>query len=120
MKGFITVKEYAKNKGVTSQSVYKAISGGYFEAEVKRVKNRWYVKNYLTMQELEDLGFEIVKSYRYDFFTTQVRQKGIITIETTYNLKTGDFESQETKVEDGFMMLSRNDIVQLDKIINHD
>jgi hypothetical protein len=32
--------------------------------------------NYLTMSELEALGFEIVKSYEHDEWMTQRRQKG--------------------------------------------
>lgn len=39
----------------------------------------------LTMQQLKDLGFEIVKNYRHDHFITQRRKKGFITVETTYD-----------------------------------
>lgn len=75
--------------------------------------------SHLTMQQLEDLGFHVMKSYVHDDFLTQVRQKGIMTIETTWK-KTGEFVSQEISFDDGFIKLSPDKIIQLDKIVNQE
>jgi hypothetical protein len=77
------------------------------------------MKTHLTMSELEALGFEVVKSYENDHYKhTQRRQKGCITIETTW-LKTGAFVSQEVKIEkDGLTNVSEYELWILDKILN--
>lgn len=73
---------------------------------------------HLTMQELHDLGFEVVKSYTHDNFMTQRRRKGCITIETTWT-DVGDFESQEIQIDDGeWRTLKAREIVELDEILN--
>ena len=73
---------------------------------------------HLTIKELHDLGFEIVKSYKHDNFMTQRRRKGCITIETTWTDK-GDFESQEIQIDDGeWRTLKPRYLVVLDEILN--
>lgn len=52
------------------------------------------------MQQLEDLGFEIVKSYTYDNFVTQRRVKGILQVETTWRFPEGDFVSQDLTIDE--------------------
>ena len=73
---------------------------------------------HLTMQELENMGFEIVKSYTHDEYMTQRRKKGVITVETTW-LQTGEFQTQDLTIDeiwiDGF---GKNDLLMLDKILN--
>jgi hypothetical protein len=76
------------------------------------------MKTHLTMSELEALGFEVVKSYEHDEWMTQDRQKGCITIETTW-LKTGAFVSQEVKIEkEGLTKINPFTLRILDKILN--
>ena len=72
---------------------------------------------HLTMQELEDLGFELQRSYTHDEWTTQVRKKGCITVETTYKLS-GAFVSQEVKIESDFLKMTFPKILMLDAILN--
>jgi hypothetical protein len=70
------------------------------------------------MSELEALGFEVVKSYEHDEWMTQERQKGCITIETTW-LKTGAFVSQEVSIKkDELTNVSEYELWILDKILN--
>jgi hypothetical protein len=71
------------------------------------------------MSELEALGFEIVKSYENDQYKhTQRRQKGCITIETTW-LKTGEFVSQQVKIEkQGLTKINPFTLRILDKLLN--
>jgi hypothetical protein len=73
---------------------------------------------HLTMSELESLGFEIVKSYEHDEWMTQRRQKGCITVETTW-LKSGEFVTQDLwvdeSVKDEFTIY---ELTILDKILN--
>ena len=73
---------------------------------------------HLTMSELENMGFELVKSYTHDEYMTQRRRKGVITVETTW-LKTGEFQTQDLTIDeiwiDGF---GKNDLLMLDKILN--
>ena len=56
--------------------------------------------NHLTMQQLEDLGFRVVKSDHCDNFIWQRRKhkKHDIWIETTWK-RSGDFHLQEIKCE---------------------
>ena len=75
------------------------------------------MKTHLTMQELEDLGFEMQRSYTHDEWTTQVRKKGVMTIETTYKLS-GAFVSQEVKIETDFLKMNPFYIEVLNKILN--
>lgn len=73
---------------------------------------------HLSMQELEELGFKVEKSYTHDQFTTQRRVKGVLTIETTWQ-KTGQFESQDLTIEDINMIeFSKKELKQLDNILN--
>ena len=69
------------------------------------------------MQELEDLGSELERSYTHDEWTTQVRKKGCITIETTYKLS-GPFVSQEVKIESDFLKMTFPKILMLNAILN--
>ena len=74
---------------------------------------------HLTIQDLHDLGFEIVKSYKHDNFWTQRRRKGCITVETTWT-DAGDFESQEIQIDDGeWRKLRPSDIARLDIMLNY-
>lgn len=75
------------------------------------------MKTHLTMQELEDLSFELQRSYTHDEWTTQVLKKGCITVETTYKLS-GAFVSQEVKIESDFKELKFPKILMLDAILN--
>ena len=75
------------------------------------------MKTHLTMQELEDLGFELERSYPTEGETTQVRKKGCMTIETTYVLF-GPFVSQEVKIESNFLKMTFPKILMLDAILN--
>ena len=75
--------------------------------------------SHLTMQELEDLGFKIVKSYLHDNFTTQRRKKGIIEIETTWDLSTGNFETQDLSLTENYIeKFTTNELIVLDLILN--
>ena len=74
--------------------------------------------NHLSMKELYDLGFKVVKSYEHDNFMTQRRRKGCITVETTWTDE-GDFESQDIQIDDGeWRTLQHREIVNLDEILN--
>lgn len=74
---------------------------------------------HLTMQKLEDLGFEIVESYKHDEYVTQRRKKGCITIETTFELKSGNFVSQDLTIDEQFIDgFTEFDLKNLDKILN--
>jgi len=75
---------------------------------------------HLTMEELEAIGFKIVKSYEHDEWMTQRRQKGCITVETAW-LKTGEFVSQDLWVEEAMCeSFNKADLSVLDKILNND
>lgn len=74
---------------------------------------------HLSMQQLEDLGFEVVKSYTHDKLMTQRRSKGVIQVETTWEV-TGEFISQDLTIfaDDLFFNFSHEDLKQLDAILN--
>ena len=73
---------------------------------------------HLTMQELENMGFEIVKSYTHDEYMTQQRRKGVITVETTW-LQTGEFQTQDLTIDEMFIDgFGKSDLLMLDKILN--
>ena len=73
---------------------------------------------HLTMQELHELGFKVMKYYTHDNFITQRRVKGCIKIITTWTYA-GDFESQEIQIDDGeWRTLKPREIVRLDEILN--
>ena len=77
------------------------------------------MKSHLTMSELEKLGFKIIKSYVHDDWTTQKRKKGRITVDTTYHLKSGKFESQEFQIDYGeWREFLPEKLEELDKILN--
>lgn len=57
-------------------------------------------KSHLTMSELEEYGFKVIKSYEHDDYITQRRKNRCVTIQTTWK-KTGEFESQEFQIDDG-------------------
>jgi len=74
--------------------------------------------NHLSMQELHDLGYRIMKTYIHDNFWTQRRRKGCITVETTWT-DVGDFDSQQIQIDNGeCRSLKPREIVKLDKILN--
>jgi hypothetical protein len=75
------------------------------------------MKTHLTMQELEDLGFELQRSYPHDEWHTQVRKKGVMTIETTYKLS-GEFVCQEVKIESDLKKIGWLNIYYLDELLN--
>lgn len=72
-------------------------------------------ENHLTMQQLEDLGFEVMKSKHEYFRIIQYRKKGDILVETVWR-ETGEFISQHFFIEK--RTLSIEDMQQLDKLIN--
>ncbi len=73
---------------------------------------------HLTMSKLEESGFEIVKSYEHDEWMTQRRQKGCITVETTW-LKTGEFVSQDLWIDDAELdKFTKKELITIDKILN--
>jgi hypothetical protein len=74
------------------------------------------MKTHLTMQELEDLGFELQRSYPHDEWHTQVRKKGVMTVETTYKLS-GEFVCQEVKIESDLLKLSEVEFMRLYHIL---
>lgn len=91
------------------------IKGFITESEYRKIMT----KTHLTMSELEVLGFKIIKSYVHDEWTAQRRVKGCISIETTYHIKTGNFETQEIKIDDGeWRVINPNELKILDKILN--
>ena len=71
------------------------------------------------MTELNDLGFEVVKSYTHDEYMTQRRKKGIIILETTWEMPSGNFEKQDLMIDEEWIEgFTRNDLINLDKIMN--
>ena len=76
------------------------------------------MKDHLTMQELEDLGFEVVRSYTHDQYITQRRTKGLIEIETTW-LFSGEFQSQDLTIEEvNAIEFTKEELIALDKALN--
>lgn len=74
--------------------------------------------NHLSMQELHDLGYRILKTYIHDNFWTQRRRKGCITIETTWTY-VGDFDSQMIQIDDGeWRTLKPEHLLVFDEILN--
>lgn len=74
---------------------------------------------HLTMNELERLGFEVVKSYEHDNFITQRRKKGCITVETTFEMPSGKFASQDLTIDEKWIEgFTANELVWLDNILN--
>ena len=75
----------------------------------------------ITMSQLEELGFKVVKSYTHDEYVTQRRNKGCITIETTWDLtQGGKFVSQDAIIEtEYFEHFSYEDLQVLDAILNN-
>jgi len=74
----------------------------------------------ITMQEFEELGFEIVKSYTHDHFITQRRRKGQIQVETTW--RKGDFKqvSQDIMIDETYLeKFNKSDLKFLDSILNN-
>lgn len=73
---------------------------------------------HLSMQELEDMNFKIVKSYTHDDYMTQRRQKGLMTIETTW-LQSGEFTSQDLTIEEvNCIPFTKKELTALDKILS--
>ncbi len=68
-----------------------------------------------TMQDLTDLGFEIVKSYQHDEWITQVWKNGSVTVEKTWKV-TGEHVSCEITIE---LEPVEVDFVTLEGIIHH-
>jgi hypothetical protein len=74
----------------------------------------------LSMNELEKLGFTVIKTYRHDNFITSRRQKGNLLVETTWDtLKNYQQVSQDVTIEETFIdEFTIKDLRQLDRIIN--
>lgn len=73
---------------------------------------------HLSIQQLENLGFEPVKNYIHDQFMTSRRAKGVIEVETTWRLD-GKFESQDFCIQEiNMQKFTKKEIKQLDKILN--
>ena len=58
---------------------------------------------HLTMTQLNNLGYHIVKSFVEKQNLTQRRKKGLIIIETTWEMPSGRFISQDVKVEGNYI-----------------
>lgn len=78
------------------------------------------MSKHLTMQELEDLGFEITKSYPKDHYVTQRREKGLIEVDTSYEIPSGKFICQEICIIATCLSIKPKDLKKLDKILNKD
>lgn len=78
------------------------------------------MSKHLTMQELEDLGFKVTKSYEHDQYVTQRREKGLIQVETTWEMPSGKFESQDLIIKDVWVNFTKKDLKTLDKLFNKD
>lgn len=73
---------------------------------------------HLSKQQLDNLGFEIEKSYTHDEFMTQRRKKGVLSVETTWNI-TGEFQSQELFIEEiDWFNFTFHELNVLDLILN--
>ena len=57
----------------------------------------------MTMSELEELGFKVVKSYEHDNFVTQRRKRGCMTIETTWDMDKGHRVSQDMVIDETYI-----------------
>jgi len=71
----------------------------------------------MTEQEIKDLGFKKVKSYKHDIFTTNRYEKGVLEVEFTYrgfNLETVDLTIEEINCMD----IKKQELIQLNKILN--
>lgn len=68
------------------------------------------MKTHLTMQQLENLGFKLEKSYvinntdKEPLYITQVRSNGQLTIETTWQFG-GEFFNQKIKINSNYIEL---------------
>ena len=77
------------------------------------------MKKHLKMQELDDLGFKIIKSYTHDAFVTQRRKKGVLTVETTYLTPSGEFICQDLSIDEiNCILFSKKELKNLDKLLN--
>lgn len=77
------------------------------------------MSNHLSMQELEDLGFELVKSYVHDDFVTQRRVKGVLEVETTWVVPDGIFVSQDLTIDEvNCIEFNFHELNVLDLILN--
>lgn len=71
----------------------------------------------LNESEIQGLGFEFVKQYEHDQFTTNRYAKGILQLEFTYEddlLVSSDITIEEVNC----MEITLDEVQQLDKIIN--
>ena len=76
---------------------------------------------HLTMQQLEDLGFPVVKSTPEGIYVTQIRRKGCLTVHTKYILikRAFDFVEQVLQIDGGkFREFKPKDLAVLDRILN--
>lgn len=77
------------------------------------------MENHVTMQQLEDLGFEIVLNYAPDGYIIQAREKGCLRVETKWE-KGGSFVSQEVTILNDYPQgFSYGEIKMLDTILNN-
>ena len=76
---------------------------------------------HLTMQQLEDLGFPVVKSTPEGNYVTQIRRKGCLTVHTKYILINGAFVKQVLQINSGkFREFQPEHLAVLDRILNLD
>lgn len=74
---------------------------------------------HLTMQELNELGFEVIESYPHGHYITQCTKKGCIIIETTWRMPVGNCVSQDLQIEADFLEdFSKKDLKKIDEILN--
>ena len=70
----------------------------------------------LTMQSLNDLGFELVRSYPHDEYITQVYEKGRLRVERTFENYT--IHSEEVIIGGEYFDVTWEKLVLLDKLLN--
>lgn len=74
----------------------------------------------MTMSELHNMGFEVVKCYTHDQFITQRRRNGNIMIETTWD-RDKDYNrvSQDVMIDETYLeTITKKDLLYLSKILN--
>jgi len=74
----------------------------------------------MTMSELHEMGFEVVKCYTHDHFITQRRRNGNIMIETTWD-RDKDYNkvSQDVMIDETYLeTINKKDLLYLSKILN--
>lgn len=74
---------------------------------------------HLTVEQLENLGFERQRVYKHDNYVTYIHQKGVLQIETTHT-DIGQFETQDVSLTENYIdvELCVEDLLHLDRILN--